>query len=422
DMVHAQSFYSLLPGFNFPVRTLFYDTVGGTLYAGGDFWKLYNGTAMNYISRWNGTNWDSLGYGLDAHALSIVRYNNQIIAGGTFNFAGSQVCRGLAIWDGNNWVHFADTKSPSGYGCVWALFVDGNDLYVGGCFDSINGIYSIGFARFDGTSWYSYPPLGFVHAINKFNGEIYVGGDFNVGVGKKDFVKWNGTNWTSVGGSFSGLNSNVSCMTVFQGQLYVGGYFFSSQGDPGNNIASWNGTSWSQPGSGVFPWNVLGMHVFKNELYIGGQINDAGGIPVTGIAKWDGFNWYSLGSTFDNNSGCFASNNNDLYIGGGFGTINGDTMMYITRYSPPLGVQENTWNTSGITLTPNPANGNFSLTSLFYTIESTRIYDFSGKIIFSNNKVLSNSYECKLNAPDGIYIAEVFINGNGYRSKMVVTH
>ncbi|HKR04056.1 MAG TPA: T9SS type A sorting domain-containing protein, partial [Bacteroidia bacterium] len=414
-------FFPLPPGFNHEVRTLLFDSATNTLYAGGAFWQLANGQPMNYVSKWNGSNWDSIGHGIFGNVYAMTKYNNSIYAGGTFvikDSLGNFVFGDLCEWNGNAWVL---PQGGGSNGVVWALKSVGNDLYVGGNFDSVGGIYAKSFARFDGTNWHSYPPLNVVSAIESYNGEIYVGGDFNLGGNKKDIVKWNGTAWAPVGSGFSGPNSWVNCMTVYQNELYVGGYFFTSQGDPGNNIASWNGTNWSQPGTGVFPWNVLGMHVFKNELYIGGQITDAGGIPVTGIAKWNGSNWSSLGSNFDNNSTCFASHGNDLYVGGGFWTIDGDSTIRIARYSPPLGIEESTWNTSGLSILPNPNNGNFSLTSLFYTIESIRLFDLSGSVIFSKDEILRNSYECKLSPLDGIYIAEVLMNGKAYWSKIVIT-
>jgi len=392
------------------------------LYAGGNFWNLAgNIIPMHGIARWNGMAWDSLGTGVGGNVYSIVKYNGILYAGGSFNIkdsTGNFIQANISYWNGSIWQLPGGLPASS---AVWSLKVVGSDLYAGGNFDSIGGIAANRFARFDGFSWHSYPQLGSdVSAIEEYNGEIYVAGDFNAGNGKKDIAKWNGTNWVSVGGGFSGPNSWVNCMTVYQGLLYVGGYFFTSQGDPGNNIASWNGTNWNQLSSGVFPWNVLGMHGFKNELYIGGQINDAGGIPVTFIAKWDGNNWHSLGSNFDNLVECFTSHGNDLYIGGGFFSVNSDTMYFITRYSPPLGVQENILNTNGINITPNPGNGNFYFTSLFYPIEFIRLFDLTGKIIFSKEKFFNNTFECKLNSPDGMYVAEVFVNEKIYRSKLLV--
>jgi trimeric autotransporter adhesin len=357
--------------------------------------------------------------------LCICKVSEYDISRGAYNIAGGIVSKGIAAWDGSTWQHFADATSVSGYGCVFSLLVDGNNLYISGCFNSINGIQAQGVAHYDGFQWHSYPMLdpvniAFVDDIEIFNGELYVAGDFNVGPGLKDIVKFDGTNWVTVGGGLSGGNTFVDNMMVYQGELYIVGEFNISTGDPGNSIAKWNGAAWSSLGSGLNAGGQLfGIAAFKNEIYAGGLFSSIGGITTSFIARWDGSNWGSIG-TFDNGVDWFASTANDLYMGGGFKTINGDTMNYITRYSPPLEVQENTWNASGIIISPNPGTGNFSLNSLFYPIESIRLFDLSGRVVFLKDKILNNSYEYKLNLRDGIYVAEVFIHGNAYRSKMVI--
>lgn len=70
-------------------------------------------------------------------------------------------------------------------GAVGCLYVTNSNLYVGGWFDTINGIPAQGVARFDGTNWYSYPSFGgsfhYITAIILFNNELYIGGNFNGG-------------------------------------------------------------------------------------------------------------------------------------------------------------------------------------------------------------------------------------------------
>lgn len=364
----AQNFFPLAPGFNGDVRSLFYDSTSNTLYAGGNFWKLAgNMVNMQHISRWNGSTWDSLGAGLFGVVHSIVKYNGYIYAGGSFaikDSLGNYITANISYWDGAYWqLHPGGVIANSAVGC---LFVNGNDLYVGGVFDSINGMPAQGIARYDGTLWHSYPMLDPVYTANVgdiiiFNSELYVGGDFNGGPGLRDIVKFDGSNWVTVGGGLTGGNSWIHDFEIFQNKLYVGGYFQTAGGDPGNNIAMWDGTTWSQPGNGVMPANVYEMHEFKGELYAGGQINNASGIPITYIAKWDGVNWYSLGSTFDNGVSSFASHGNELYIGGGFWSIDGDTMHKITRYSPPLGIEEENAAINNVNIFPNPTSGTFNV-------------------------------------------------------------
>ncbi|HKR05614.1 MAG TPA: T9SS type A sorting domain-containing protein [Bacteroidia bacterium] len=426
---YAQNFFSLPPGFNNAVRAIYYDDSSNTLYAGGNFSELGNGQIMYYVSQWNGSSWASLNYGLDQLVLAITKFQGEIYAGGSFSgdLTGNVYNPSLAKWNGSAWQQVCTIQGGSWGGPVWSLFVDNNNLYIGGAFDSINGIPASGLARFDGTNWYTYPSLGgffYVNAIAVYNGELYIGGNFDAGFGKADIVKFDGSSWVSVGGGLSGGATIIDGMLVYQGELYVVGLFHTASGDPGNCIAKWNGTAWSSLGSGITmgAGQLFKIISFQNQVYVAGSFNSISGVQATSVARWDGSQWHNIGGVFSNGATALAENGNDLYIGGAFWTVNGDSMNFITRYSPPLEIEENTFGNSGITITPVPNNGCFIFSSLFYPIESIRLIDLSGRVIFSEDKILSNSYECKLNSPDGIYIAEVFVNGNAYRNKIIIAH
>src|SRR3989344_2106011 len=65
---------------------------------------------------------------------------------------------------------------------VYTIYTDttNNILYVGGLFDTINGVSASSIAKFDGTSW---SPVGMgvsgnVQSIISFNNDIYVAGLF----------------------------------------------------------------------------------------------------------------------------------------------------------------------------------------------------------------------------------------------------
>jgi hypothetical protein len=366
---NAQNFFPLPPGFNSGVRSLFYDSTSNILYAGGNFWKLAdNNTSMIHISRWNGTAWDSLGAGLFGNVYSIVKYNGYIYAGGNFaiiNNVGTFLTANIAYWDGTYW-----QRPPGGVyanNVVWSLSVNGNDLYVGGGFDTINGMQAQGIVHYDGTLWHSYPILdpvypAFINAITIFNGELYAAGDFDGGAGLRDIVKFDGTNWVTVGGGLSGFSTFVSGMVVHQGELYIDGDFHVSTGDPGNCIAKWNGTTWSSVGAGLnFGGQLFALASFNNQIYVGGLFLTIAGVSSPYVARWDGTNWNSLGSIFNNGVLSFASHGNDLYIGGGFITIDNDTMRDITRYSPPLGIEQNNFSAE-IPVSPNPFTSEISIT------------------------------------------------------------
>lgn len=88
-------------------------------------------------------------------------------------------------------------------------------------------------------------------------------------------------------------------MTVYNGELIVGGYFLKAGNDTVNNIAAWNGSQWHSLGKGTSDvvWSLY-TDTITNTLYAGGNftyVDDT--IPVNYIARWDGQKWYSLPDT-----------------------------------------------------------------------------------------------------------------------------
>jgi hypothetical protein len=104
--------------------------------------------------------------------------------------------------------------------------------------------------------------------------------------------------WSPLG---SGTPSYTAALTTYNGNLIAGGYFNNVGG---SNIASWNGSTWTALGSGMSvntansnPYAVvLSVIEYNGELYAAGQFDTANGVPVNNIAKWDGTSWSNVGS------------------------------------------------------------------------------------------------------------------------------
>jgi hypothetical protein len=132
--------------------------------------------------------------------------------------------------------------------------------------------------------------------------------------------------------------------------LYVGGQFSRVAGMEANNIARWDGFSWSSlsvPGGNGVDDFVLAMEVFDDgsgpALYVGGGFATAGGEVVNGIARWDGSDWSALtGSSGTGVAGAESSvialavyddgSGPDLYAGGSFTQAGGTSSFYIARW------------------------------------------------------------------------------------------
>ncbi|MBK8549520.1 MAG: hypothetical protein IPL53_00115 [Ignavibacteria bacterium] len=63
-----------------------------------------------------------------------------------------------------------------------------------------------------------------VYASVVMNGELYIGGSFQAAGDKKvnNIARWNGTTWSELG---SGLNGDVYALAKIGSDLYAAGYF-----------------------------------------------------------------------------------------------------------------------------------------------------------------------------------------------------
>jgi hypothetical protein len=137
-------------------------------------------------------------------------------------------------------------------------------------------------------------------------------------------VRWDGTNWTPLG---SGLNSTPFALAVGSGgTLYAGGTFSIAGGVSASLVAKWNGTTWSALGTGLsryYGQSVYALAVDRGgNLYAGGYFNIAGGVSANNVAKWDGTSWSRLGSGISGGDGYLTTlavdGNRNLYAGGVF--------------------------------------------------------------------------------------------------------
>ena len=100
--------------------------------------------------------------------------------------------------------------------------------------------------------------------------------------------------WQPLGNGVSTTNGGVYCLTVYHGDLIVGG-FFSPDTPTGLNVARWDGSAWHAMGAG-FGGGVMALSVYNDEVVAGGYLGLTGGTPIEGAARWNGTSWIQLGS------------------------------------------------------------------------------------------------------------------------------
>ena len=214
------------------------------IYAAGIFWYIGEEepptTYHNGVARWDGTQWHRLLYGLDRDD--------------GFGEVLARV-RDVVFWD--------DGSGPA--------------LYFGGNFDrAYHGLQD-----------------GDVTGNSIFAGNI---------------VRWNGSSWSEVGGSLGSFGRVFDLQLFDDGtgeQLYALGDIRTNVGAPVDTIGRWDGSTWSSVG-GTFMrsdgslGSPMTSVVFDDgsgpALYVGGQFDEApGGVSARNIARWDGTSWTALG-------------------------------------------------------------------------------------------------------------------------------
>jgi len=165
---------------------------------------------------------------------------------------------------------------------------------------------------------------GVVNALDSANGLLYIGGaiDSAGGIMVNNITAWNGSNYSALGTGLTGPAGSyvrVQAIIEYNGNIIAAGSFDSAGGVPVNNIAMWNGSSWSALGSGLtgtlYP-GVSALSVYNNNLYVAGNFDSAGGVPVLHIAQWNGTSWSAVGKGISYTINTMAVYNNNLYVGG----------------------------------------------------------------------------------------------------------
>ncbi|MHC4081673.1 MAG: hypothetical protein ACYTGD_11390 [Planctomycetota bacterium] len=272
----------------------------------------------------------------------------EVYAGGGFTVERGSPADHIARLDGNVWQQVGGGLNSDAQALAPCQECPdpGPNLYAGGYFTQAGEVEVSSIARWDGTTW---SPLGagiggevygFIFALtvaNAVSGEgpiLYAGGAFTTAGGSpvNNIAQWNGASWSPLG---DGVDGTVRALVVVDDgsgsgpALYAAGHFSGAGGLMVNNIARWDGANWDRLGNGLDD-SVYALAIFDDgsgpALYAGGTFTHAGAVEATGIARWDGSAWSAVGGSVDGDVFALAARSSGpggtptLYVGGSFST------------------------------------------------------------------------------------------------------
>ena len=218
------------------------------------------------------------------------------------------------------------------------------------CFDNSGNMVDLSDLYSKAPSWKAVGlgtsgPVLTIYALDASN--VYVGGSFatvrnadGTSITCNNIAKWDGSSWSALGSGTSNLSNVAAIHALDASNVYVGGNFLNAGGIAVNRIAKWDGANWYALGSGTkgTSGEVYAIRaVDASNVYVGGLFVNAGDVSCNNIAKWNGVNWNRLGTatTYGANQYVNAIHSLDasnVYIGGVFDIFTGLVCRRVAKW------------------------------------------------------------------------------------------
>ena len=325
--------------------------------------RVFAGSHGGAAQSFDGTSWSSMGGANGAlgtvMSFTTARTSSgqrELFAAGEFTSFGGQVADGIARFDGETW-HGENLAGPTTlrWKSLWTIDLGaGDEVYAVGRFDGYapgwtnivqrvggvwvglpripavgsetpGGVFAFdsgsgrtihvgmraGIYRLDGSTWKLILSGGgnssFLDAIVVDEGSgpvVYLAGFLGLvgGVSCGSIARWDGTTVTNLNGGTSAGGSLWDIAFYDDGsgpKLYAAGTITTIGGVACENVARWDGTTWSPLGAGLGTGFTIATSLdvhddhtgFGPELVVGGYFSTAGGQPVNRLARWNGTTW-----------------------------------------------------------------------------------------------------------------------------------
>ncbi|MCU0864874.1 MAG: hypothetical protein MUC36_13880 [Planctomycetes bacterium] len=279
--------------------------------------------------------WTALGLGLDGpvRALAVLP-GGSLLAGGSFGSGGGPALNGVALWSGTAWQPLGGGVAGGGVESI-AVAPTG-EIYVGGTFSQAGSLPASLVARWDASGWSPLGPgltpigtnslvLPGVRSLCWWNGDLFAIGGFTDagGVATNQIARWDGVSWSSPALPLTFLGV-ARVMAPYAGGLAVAGSDFA------DFLFVWNGVFWTPV---VVP---AGVPVAMKELANGDLIHGTRGIASGEVRRLRAGVWTTLGTTTSGVAMTFVpipgAPAEQFLFGGAFAVIGGVPATSIAKW------------------------------------------------------------------------------------------
>jgi hypothetical protein len=321
----------------------------------------------------NGDEWDDLGGGVtgfDAVVKAMVEYNGFLYVGGVFDAAGGEAARNIARFNltTSQWEAMGTGTDNAAASMVNDIVVHNGLIYVGGYFTQMNGqnlpylaVYNPSNGQWSSIGSLDVSEFTNVFALHVFGDDLYVGGEFQEinGLEVSHLARYNitGETWHRVGTYTPSdpfdvpfMDGTVMSIDGNDTDLVFAGFFTSAGDETVNGVVRYSPVTetWTPLGEGMGEFGFPSDVAFgEGVIYVSGDFDFDFGITQLGAYSIGDNEWTSIGDVFNNSVIKLLYHNGGLFVGGDFTEVNSVVSGGVARYD----VEMESWETFGTGLT-----------------------------------------------------------------------
>ncbi|TDU40597.1 putative secreted protein (Por secretion system target) [Gelidibacter sediminis] len=380
------------------------------------------------VMKFNGTNWEAVGARgfstnqADFCSLAINDSGEPYVAFQDRSFLANQAT--VMKFDGTNWVNVGSPGFSAGGAFSVSLALSNSGVpYV--AYRDHGNLTKLTVMKFNGANWENVGSPGFsdgqvtdVSLKLNASGVLYVAfKDYGGAYSERERItvmKFNGSNWETVGMPRFSNDEADYCTLAFSNtdEPYVA--FTDKANQFKATVMKFNGSNWETVGlAGFSPDRAFNFSLTFSSVgvpYL--AYMDRDNEDKATVVKFNGTNWETVGSHGFSEGRAFHSSlllnsSDEPYLAISETSLIGLSYRRasVMKFTNTMSVQDN--EVSRVSLYPNPANDLVTLTNLPYGETDIKVFDITGKEVFSINANTGIETIDTTNFTNGIYLVRI---------------